>query len=116
MARERPGLLAHAFVPVDTRTGLTQATNGWSDWTDGSERLAMPLLLQLATARGWADPEQTGPLLDGWARFVRAHLLDDTAAPPRLPELVHRPPAVRRPLAGPVLPRPAPPARRRGRP
>ena len=33
-------------MPVDTRTGLTQATNGWADWTDGSERIAMPLLLQ----------------------------------------------------------------------
>ncbi|MFC9680525.1 hypothetical protein [Streptomyces sp. NPDC056948] len=82
-ARERPGLLAHAFVPVDTRTGLTQAANGWADWTDGSERIAMPLLLQTATARGWADPEETGPLLDGWSRFARRHLLDDSAAPRR---------------------------------
>ncbi|GEC09198.1 hypothetical protein SSP24_68530 [Streptomyces spinoverrucosus] len=82
-ARERPGLLAHAFVPVDTRTGLTQSTNGWSDWTDGSERIAMPLLLQAAAARGVADPEQIDPLLDGWSRFARHHLLDETAAPRR---------------------------------
>ncbi|WNM35741.1 hypothetical protein RKE30_37970 [Streptomyces sp. Li-HN-5-11] len=82
-ARERPGLLAHAFVPVDTRTGLTQSTNGWSDWTDGSERIAMPLLLQAAAARGLADPEEIEPLLDGWSRFARRHLLDETAAPRR---------------------------------
>ncbi|MEU6917616.1 hypothetical protein [Streptomyces olindensis] len=82
-ARERPGLLAHAFVPVDTRTGLTQATNGWSDWTDGSERIAMPLLLQAAAAHGLADPEEIDPLLDGWSRFARRHLLDETAAPRR---------------------------------
>ncbi|MFD7135086.1 hypothetical protein [Streptomyces sp. NPDC059894] len=56
VARERPGVLAHAFVPVDTRTGLTQATNGWADWSDGSERIGMPLLLQLATERGPRRP------------------------------------------------------------
>ncbi|MEV5886851.1 hypothetical protein AB0L74_29955 [Streptomyces sp. NPDC052020] len=82
-ATERPGLLAHAFVPVNTRTKLTSATNGWSDWSDGSERIAMPLLLQAATARGLADPEQTGPLLDGWSRFAVRHLLDETDAPRR---------------------------------
>ncbi|MEU6352489.1 hypothetical protein ABZ896_24720 [Streptomyces sp. NPDC047072] len=82
-AVERPGLLAHAFVPVDTRTGLTQSTNGWPDWTDGAERIAMPLLLQAATAHGLADPELTEPLLDGWSRFARHHLLDETCAPRR---------------------------------
>ncbi|MFC8818805.1 hypothetical protein [Streptomyces rochei] len=82
-AVERPGLLAHAFVPVNTRTGLTGATNGWPDWSDGSERIAMPLLLQAATVRGLADPEETGPLLDGWSRFAVRHLLDETDAPRR---------------------------------
>ncbi len=82
-ARERPGLLRHAFVPVDTRTGLTQATNGWADWSDGSERIAMPLLLQAAVAHGLADAAETDPLLEGWAVFARRHLLDDTAAPRR---------------------------------
>ncbi|RKN43762.1 hypothetical protein [Streptomyces hoynatensis] len=80
---ERPGLLAHAFVPVDTRTGLRLATNGWSDWSDGSERIAMPLLLQQAAARGLADPEEPGPLLEGWSRFAVRHLLDETGAPRR---------------------------------
>ncbi|MDT7840253.1 glycoside hydrolase family protein [Streptomyces justiciae] len=82
-ARDRAGLLAHAFVPVDTRTGLTQSTNGWSDWTDGSERIAMPLLLQAAATRGWADPAETDPLLDGWSAFACRYLLDDTDAPRR---------------------------------
>ncbi|MDI3101392.1 hypothetical protein QJ054_30530 [Streptomyces sp. AN-3] len=82
-AVERPGLLAHAFVPVNTRTGLTGATNGWPDWSDGSERIAMPLLLQAATVRGLADPEETDPLLDGWSRFAVRHLLDETDAPRR---------------------------------
>ncbi|WP_371100833.1 hypothetical protein [Streptomyces sp. PU_AKi4] len=42
----------------------------------------MPLL-QAAATRGLADPEQTGPLLDGWSRFAVRHLLDDTDAPRR---------------------------------
>ncbi|MEU5871059.1 hypothetical protein AB0A73_05790 [Glycomyces sp. NPDC047369] len=83
IARERPGLLAHAFVPVDVRTKTTHSTNGWHDWSDGSERVAMPLLLQLAALRGWADPAAVGPLLDGWAAFAAAHLLDADATPTR---------------------------------
>jgi len=82
-ATGRPGLLAHAFVPVNTRTGLTSATNGWSDWTDGSERIAMPLLLQAAVAHGLADAAEIDPLLDGWSRFAVRHLLDETDAPRR---------------------------------
>ncbi|WP_386015773.1 hypothetical protein [Streptomyces sp. YIM B13518] len=42
----------------------------------------MPLL-QAAAARGLADPERTGPLLDGWSRFAVRHLLDETDAPRR---------------------------------
>ncbi|MDN3264702.1 hypothetical protein QWJ26_33855 [Streptomyces sp. CSDS2] len=91
-AVESPGLLAHAFVPVNTRTGLASATNGWPDWSDGSERIAMPLLLQAATARGLADPEETGPLLDGWSRFAVRHLLDETGAPRRGSQSRHLPP------------------------
>lgn len=80
VARDRAGLLAHAFVPVDTKILLTQTTNGWSDWTDGSERIAMPLLLQLCAMRGWIEePEE----LERWSHFARKHLLDDTLAPSR---------------------------------
>jgi hypothetical protein len=79
---ERPGLLAHAFVPVDTATQLTQPTNGWSDWTDGSERIGIALMLQHGLARGWLDAS-VDVALEGWAAFAKTHLLDDTAAPRR---------------------------------
>ncbi|CAL9318390.1 hypothetical protein [Streptomyces sp. SudanB91_2054] len=80
---ERPGLLRHAFVPVDTTTGLSVLTNGWSDWSDGSERIAMPLLVLLARQQGWIDPQIADPLVEGWAEFALGHLLDDTLAPRR---------------------------------
>lgn len=79
---ERPGLLRYGIVPVDTKTGLTQSTNGWSDWTDGSERIGMPILLQQARARGWAD-HRVDELLTGWALMAEKHLLDESAAPRR---------------------------------
>ena len=79
---ERPGLLAHALVPVDTTTRLTQATNGWSDWTDGSERIGMAIMLQQALTRGWIDPS-ADEALDNWAAFARKHLIDTSAAPRR---------------------------------
>ncbi|HMR48868.1 MAG TPA: hypothetical protein PKE40_06290 [Arachnia sp.] len=79
---ERPGLLAYALVPVDTVTGLTQTTNGWSDWTDGSERIGVAVMLQHGLRRGWVDPV-VDEVLEGWAAFARRHLLDDSAAPRR---------------------------------
>ncbi|MQM26029.1 hypothetical protein GFD30_10670 [Glycomyces sp. NEAU-7082] len=97
IARERPGLLAHAFVPVDVRTKTTHPTNDWNDWTDGSERIAMPVLIQLAALRGWVDAEEVEPLLSGWAEFAWRHLLDGEATPtrgtqiPRLPRLYDAP-------------------------
>ncbi|KAI9149026.1 hypothetical protein HJFPF1_11071 [Paramyrothecium foliicola] len=82
-AADRPGLLRHAFVPVDTMTLLTQTTNGWPDWTDGSERIAMPVLLQLASMRGWVDENLVGATLKGWADFAKQHLLDPEFTPSR---------------------------------
>lgn len=82
ISTERPGLLAHAIVPIDTKTRLTQATNGWSDWTDGSERIGVAIMLQHGLNRGWLDASAE-PALDGWAAFAKAHLMDDTAAPRR---------------------------------
>ena len=85
-ATDRPGLLRHALVPVDTRTLLTQTTNAWSDWTDGSERAGMALLLQRARSAGWLDDEvgaEADEVLDGWGEFARTHLLDETCAPRR---------------------------------
>ncbi|MEU1049857.1 hypothetical protein ABZ400_32555 [Streptomyces sp. NPDC005897] len=46
-----------------------EVRGGSLPWSDGLERIAM-LLLQAATARGPADPEQADPLLDGWSRFA----------------------------------------------
>ena len=81
-ARERAGIDRFAFVPVDTRTGLTMLTSGWADWSDGAERVAMPALLQQARLRGWVrSTEEVDEALIDWARFARQRLLDETAAP-----------------------------------
>ena len=81
-ARERAGVDRFAFVPVDTRTGLTMLTSGWADWSDGAERVAMPALLQQARLRGWVTSvEAVDEALREWAQFARARLLDATAAP-----------------------------------
>ncbi|ACU75738.1 conserved hypothetical protein [Catenulispora acidiphila DSM 44928] len=79
---ERPGSLQFGLVPVDTRVKLTQATNGWSDWTDGSERIGMAILLQQARRRGWVE-ESVDELLSGWALMAESFLLDSSAAPRR---------------------------------
>lgn len=79
---ERTGSSAAAFVPYDIQTGLTQTVNGWPDWSDGAERLAMPTLLQEAQLRGWVDDaEEVAAALDAYGRFARESLLDETAAP-----------------------------------
>lgn len=73
--RERDGLLAGAFVPVDTRTGLRPDPDNWSDWSDGSERTCMALLLQLGRRLGHLDASVDAPLA-AWTAFARAHLLE----------------------------------------
>ncbi|GAA2096184.1 DUF5695 domain-containing protein [Microlunatus panaciterrae] len=79
---ERPLPYRYAFVPYDTATGLTQTTNGWADWSDGAERVAMPALLQEARRRGWVDsPGEVDEALVGFADFARNLLLDESAAP-----------------------------------
>lgn len=79
---ERPGTLGSAFVPVDTRTKHQMYANGWLDWTDGSERIGMALMMQRAQKRGWTSPEADDALA-GWAQFAREHLLDSSYAPRR---------------------------------
>lgn len=79
---ERPGLLAYGIVPVDTSTRLTHTTNGWSDWSDGSERIGVATMLQHALMRGWVADEVEASL-EGWASFARAHLIDASGAPRR---------------------------------
>ncbi|NEG78107.1 hypothetical protein GFD22_03815 [Bifidobacterium avesanii] len=82
-AAERPGDLAGAFVPVDTRTGLRVDAGGWADWSDGSERIGMAVMLQRAWVQGMLPADLRDPVrraLDDWAAFARAHLIDDTGA------------------------------------
>ncbi|WP_119926886.1 hypothetical protein [Bailinhaonella thermotolerans] len=77
---ERPEPARHALVPVDTATGIRRLTSGWSDWSDGAERLGMAQLLQLARMRGWGDAAELDAALAGYAAFARAHLVDGTGA------------------------------------
>jgi hypothetical protein len=79
---ERAGLLRHAFVPIDTHTMLTQPTNGWQDWTDGSERIGMAVLMQVARNQGTVGDE-VDEALAGWSEFARTFLIDDSYAPRR---------------------------------
>ncbi|WP_336644864.1 hypothetical protein [Microbacterium sp. USHLN186] len=79
---ERPGTLRSAFVPVDRRTGLRSYANGWFDWSDGSERIGMALMMQRAQRRGWTTIEADSALAE-WADFAREHLLDATLTPRR---------------------------------
>ncbi|MBT0771579.1 hypothetical protein KIH74_21755 [Kineosporia sp. J2-2] len=74
-ATERPEPDRHAFLPYDNRSGLTQPTAAWADWSDGAERLAMPSLLQQARLRGWGDTAELDAALHGWAAFARARLI-----------------------------------------
>ena len=83
IARHRAGRRRHAFLAYDNVTGLTQPSDGgWVDWSDGSERLAMPTLLQEVRLRGWPGSELDATL-HGFAGFARAHLLDDQGTPRR---------------------------------
>ncbi|MFE7503902.1 hypothetical protein [Promicromonospora sp. NPDC057488] len=72
---ERAGTGRFALVPVDTRTGLRQTRNAWSDWADGAERIGMAVLLQQARLRGWGDRDELDEALAGYATFVREHLV-----------------------------------------
>ncbi len=90
LARERPGAGAAAFVPYDRRSGLTTLPTAWGDWNDVRERVAMPILLQQARARGWGDPALIDELLAGHEAFVRARVVspdgsvaDDSRLPGR---------------------------------
>lgn len=79
---ERAGILANAFVPVDTQNRLTQPANGWSDWSDGSERIGMAVVLQLARNRGWLGRD-ADDALTAWAEFARRNLVDAEGTPHR---------------------------------
>lgn len=76
------GTLSAAFLPIDTRHRLPQTANGWADWSDGSERIAMAMLLQMGTARGWLD-ERAEDAATAWAAFAREHLIESDGTPRR---------------------------------
>ena len=75
----RIGSLAGAFLPADTRTKLTVDDGGWLDWTDGSERVGMAVMLQRGRNLGILD-ESVDKALDDWARFAEENLMDSTGA------------------------------------
>lgn len=74
--RERAGTLAHSFVACDTRWRLRVDDMSWWDWSDGAERIGMARMLQEARRRGWGDASTIDAALDGYARFLRDHLVD----------------------------------------
>lgn len=84
IAEDRPGLLAAGIVPVDTRTGLRVDDGGWPDWTDGSERISMAILLTKALRCGWIGTAEHCPrareAVEQWREFALQYLVDGTAA------------------------------------
>lgn len=76
IAVERAGSLSGAFLPVDTRTGMRIDDGGWPDWTDGSERIGMAVLLQKAVNQGWLGAEYRA-IVDRWFAFAREWLVND---------------------------------------
>lgn len=63
-----------AFLCYDNKTGLTELGGSWGDWSDGRERLAMPLLVQQALKRGWAGREAE-EALDRFKAYASQFLL-----------------------------------------
>lgn len=83
VASYRPGSLAAAIVSVDTRTKLQVIDPFWNDWTDGSERICMPVLLQKALNHGFledGDKLRAQQECDDWRTFAEKNLLDLTGA------------------------------------
>ncbi|WP_223851988.1 glycoside hydrolase family protein [Bifidobacterium myosotis] len=76
IAADRPGSMSGAFVPVDTRTGLRADDGGWPDWTDGSERIGMAVMLQKAINQEWLGADYQG-IVDRWFAFVKDWLIND---------------------------------------
>lgn len=75
-ATDRDASHKGAFLPYDTESGLTVNGGGWRDWSDGRERLAIPILLLQARMRGWGDASAIDAALADFNAFCRAHLVD----------------------------------------
>ncbi|PJM76678.1 hypothetical protein [Bifidobacterium felsineum] len=83
VASEREGALAGAIVATDVRNGLHFIDASWNDWSDGSERIAMPVLLQRSLNLGLLDEslrELAQQAADHWRDFAEAELIDGTGA------------------------------------
>lgn len=83
VTRERVGELAGAMASTDVRTGRHLLDASWNDWSDGSERLAMPVLVQRALNMGFLDEELRAPAqaaTDAWRSFAETWLIDSTGA------------------------------------
>ncbi|MFT8640149.1 hypothetical protein [Bifidobacterium sp.] len=83
VASYRPGTLSAAIVSVDTRTKLQIIDPFWNDWTDGSERICMPVLLQKALNHGYLDDGDSIRAqreCDAWRDFAERNLLDASGA------------------------------------
>ena len=76
-ARGRIGVAAGAFLPTDTRTSLPVKDGGWQDWTDGSERVGMALMMQRGRNCGLLGEEVDGPLA-AWSAFAQEYLIDSS--------------------------------------
>ena len=74
-ARERGDGRQGAFLPLHNDTRLTAYEGSWGDWSDGRERLAMPLLLLHARRLGWGDQRRLDAAIDGFAVFARKWLI-----------------------------------------
>ncbi|PYH34868.1 uncharacterized protein BO87DRAFT_425545 [Aspergillus neoniger CBS 115656] len=73
---QRPAPLNAAFVAIDTENLTTIVSSTWDDWGDGSERIAMPTLLQLAAMQGYVSSELVENPLRNWVEFASSSLFD----------------------------------------
>ncbi|KAL7652344.1 hypothetical protein ACMYSQ_009636 [Aspergillus niger] len=73
---ERSAPLNAAFVAIDTDNLTTIVSSTWDDWGDGSERIAMPTLLQLAAMHGYIPSELVDVPLKNWIEFASTSLFD----------------------------------------
>lgn len=73
---DRPAPLNAAFVSVDSQNLTTIVSSTWSDWGDGSERIAMLTLLQLAAMRGCISSEVMQQPVEDWVTFAETSLFN----------------------------------------
>jgi hypothetical protein len=64
-----------ALLPIDTTTQLRLEAGAWPDWSDGRERIGMPILMQGARRRGWGNKDALDEALHSFAAFARRHLV-----------------------------------------